>query len=418
MRLPIIVLAVAANLLAAFTAACADNPTTGILALKGATIYANPTDPPIRKGVILIEDGVITAVGKKGDVAIPRGALTLNLKGSFVTAGLWNSHVHFFERKWAGAATMPAPELNQQLEEMLTRFGFTSVFDVTSDWQNTKSLRDRIEKGEIDGPRIRSTGEGLVAPDAVPSDQILGVMGLMTTPLPEIASKQEALSAVTKLLDSDVDAIKLFAPRPGGATIPENAVNAVITETRRNGKPVFIHPNSGGDVLAALNAGANVIAHTTPHYGNWDDAIFAAVTQKRPALTPTLSLWTYYARHDRTSAREKITEIATEQLRGWIAAGGIVLFGTDAGANQYDPVEEYQLMARAGMGFPEILASLTTTPSAFFGHSEKLGTIEPGREADLVILGSDPAQDISALGDVRYTLRSGKTIYKNPQAEK
>lgn len=413
MRLSNLLLAIIAALAPAFTAVAAANPATDILALKGATIYTNPTAPPIRKGVILIKDGVITAVGRKGDVAIPRGAQTLNLKGAVVTAGLWNSHVHFFERKWADAGTAPAEELEQQLTEMLTRFGFTSVFDVTSDWQNTKSLRDRIENGEIDGPRIRSTGKGLVAPGALPSDQVLNIMGLMKAPLPEISGPEHAQSVVNQALDEGAVGVKLFAGR-SGAPMPEGVIDAAIKETHRRGKPIFFHPNNGEDVLAALNAGADVIAHTTPHAGSWSEAILVAVRGKRPALTPTLSLWTYYARHDRTSTREQIAETATEQLRGWIAAGGIVLFGTDSGANQYDPMDEYKLMAKAGMSFPDILASLTSAPADFFGESNRLGAIEVGREADLVVFASDPAEQISALGDIRFTLRSGKIIYEAP----
>jgi hypothetical protein len=58
----------------------------------------------------------------------------LDCSGLTITAGFWNSHVHFFERKWANAATIPAPELTRQLQEMLTRYGFTSVFDLGSMW--------------------------------------------------------------------------------------------------------------------------------------------------------------------------------------------------------------------------------------------------------------------------------------------
>jgi hypothetical protein len=65
-----------------------------------------------------------------------------------------------FERKWTKAAGIPAPELGRQLEDMLTRYGFTSVFDLSSLWENTRVIPDRIESGEVPGPRIRSTGGG------------------------------------------------------------------------------------------------------------------------------------------------------------------------------------------------------------------------------------------------------------------
>ncbi|TMA19766.1 MAG: 4-alpha-glucanotransferase, partial [Deltaproteobacteria bacterium] len=86
----------------------------------------------------------------------------VNCAGLTITAGFCNSHVHFFERKWANAAAIPAAELMRQLQDFLTRYGFTTVFDLSSPWQNTRVLRDRIESGEVPGPRIRSTGQGLL----------------------------------------------------------------------------------------------------------------------------------------------------------------------------------------------------------------------------------------------------------------
>ncbi len=103
---------------------------------------------------------------------------------------------------------------------------------------------------------------------------------------------------------------------------------------------------------------------------------------------------------------------ALDQLRAFRAAGGIVLFGTDLGAVGYDPSDEYRLMAEAGMGYREILASLTTAPAELFGAAKTLGRIAPGRAADVVVLEGDPAKDLGALKSVRYTLRGGKLIYR------
>ncbi len=149
------------------------------LALVGATIHAAPAEEPIPDGVVLIEGGKIAATGPRSSVELPSDFQRLDCTGCTLTAGFWNSHVHFFERKWANAATLPAPELSRQLEDMLTRYGFTSVFDTGSTWDNTRALRDRVESGEIPGPRIRSTGEALIAQGAAPPDVVLRLMGLM-----------------------------------------------------------------------------------------------------------------------------------------------------------------------------------------------------------------------------------------------
>jgi len=382
------------------------------VALTGATIYVNPTDEPVRNGVVLIRDGKIAAVGGRALVQVPVTAQLLDCSGLTITAGFWNSHVHFFERKWANAATIPAPELSRQLQEMLTRYGFTSVFDTGSMWENTRRLRDRIESGEVPGPRIRSTGEGLVPPGALPSEQVLNMMGVMRFPAPEIADAAEAAAVSRKLLDEGVDGIKLFASSPRSTSLSESAIEAAAGEAHRFGKPVFVHPNSGTDVLRAARAGVDIIAHTTPHSGPWDAGVLTAMKQRQVALTPTLTLWKYYARHDRISAQEQIVNTEIGQLQAWLAAGGTVLFGTDLGAVGYDPGEEYALMTEAGMSFRRILASLTTAPADRFGESTQLGRIAAGFQADLVVLKDDPEKRIQALTAVQYTLRAGKIIYR------
>ena len=382
------------------------------LALVGATIYADPTASPFRDGVVLIQKEKILAVGDKAQVPIPKDAQILDCSGFTITAGLWNSHVHFFERKWANVGAIPAPELTHQLQAMLTRYGFTTVFDIGSSWENTKLLRDRIESGEVPGPKIRSTGAGLVPCGGLPSDQVLALMGLMKFPAPEISDDAQAASAARQLLAEGVDGIKLFASAPRSAPLTESAMRAAVTEAHRVNKPVFVHPNSGADVLTAVRAGVDIIAHTTPHTGPWDAALIAAMKERHVALTPTLTLWKYYMRHDLLSAQKKVVDTELGQLRAWIAAGGTILFGTDLGAVEYDPGEEYVLMAEAGMSFSQILASLTTAPAERFGDAHISGRIAPGFQADLAILAADPSRDIRALTAVQYTLRAGKILYR------
>ena len=113
-----------------------------------------------------------------------------------------------------------------------------------------------------------------------------------------------------------------------------------------------------------MRAGVEVIVHTTPQSGPWDAATVAAMKQANVALVPTLKLWRYELRHERTSLADRFVDTAVGQLRAWIEAGGTVLFGTDVGyMSEYDTAEEFDLMARAGMTPRQILASLTTAPA-------------------------------------------------------
>lgn len=381
------------------------------LALVGGTVYVSPFEDAFPNAVVLVEGGRIVSVGARGAVEIPDRFRILDCSGMTVTAGFWNSHVHFFERKWEDAGNIPAGELDAQLQDMVTRYGFTSVFDTGSLWENTRSIRDRIESGEVPGPRIRSTGPAMVPPGALPPDIVLDLMGSMHFSGPEIESASQSAAASRQLLDEGVDGIKLFASLPGNEPLPQAVLEAAVREAHRSGKPVFLHPNSAEDILVAVGAGVDVIAHTTPQSGSRDDAVLRAMREADVALVPTLWLWKYYARHDRKSAQDLVVDAEVRQLRAWIAAGGRVLFGTDLGAVDPDPVEEYILMAQAGLGFREILASLTTSPTEEFGEAQRLGRVAAGFAADLVVLEGDPSEDLRALATVRYTLRAGEIIY-------
>jgi imidazolonepropionase-like amidohydrolase len=113
------------------------------------------------------------------------------------------------------------------------------------------------------------------------------------------------------------------------------------------------------------------------------------------------------------AVEQTFVDRAVARLRAYNAAGGDILFGTDVGyIYQFDTSEEYALMQRAGMTFPQILASLTTNPARRFGFANHSGRIAANMDADLSIFQGDPGTDISALSRVSYTIRAGKVIFR------
>jgi imidazolonepropionase-like amidohydrolase len=308
-----------------------------MLALVGGIIYTSPDEDPIVDGVVVIDGAKIRAVGPRSQVLVPADTRRIDCTGKFVTAGFWNCHVHLFERKWTNAAGIPAAELSRQLTETFLRFGFTTVFDLSSSWENTKVLRERVEAGEVQGPRIFSTGEGFVPPEGQAPDLIANMMGIMKFPLPEITAPAMAVAAARRLIGAGVDGIKLFASTPRAVPLPEGVITAAASEAHASHKPVFVHPNSTADVLTACREGADVIAHTTPRAGAWNDIVIRAMRDRAVALTPTLTLWESFMRHDRISAQDEVVGTAVDQLRAWHSAHGTVLFGTDLGAVDPDP---------------------------------------------------------------------------------
>jgi imidazolonepropionase-like amidohydrolase len=353
-------------------------------------------------GSVLIVGDRIARAGDVSMFDVPDDTQTIDCTGATILPGFWNAHVHFFERKWSDASSIPAPELTAQLEDF-TGYGFTTVFDLSSLHSNTRALRERIERNDVLGPNIRSVGEGLVPIGALPPPAVMTVLGVAPTPMPEVADARSGLEATRALLDAGVDAIKVFLSSNSGQVVMSlDVLHAIVDEAHRARKKVFVHPNTPDDVRNALRAGVDVLAHTTPR-GTWDDEILEAARERRTALIPTLALWKHLLQHDRVSLRDAMVDAAIKQLRMWRDAGGIVLFGTDYGAVGADPDNEHGLMREAGMDDDAILASMTNAPAEFFGDPDR-GRIAPDCIADLAIVDAP-------LGPARMTIKSGDIIY-------
>ena len=387
------------------------------LALVGARIYPSPSENPIEDGIVLIRNGRILAVGTRGKIKVPRNARQLDCAGLTLVAGFWNSHVHFTELKWEQSASLPASQLTKQLQEMLTRYGFTTVFDTGSFWEITKFIRQRIETGEVLGPKIFTAGEILFPKGGSPPIALLKASGSIAREMPEVENPRQAVSLVRQKFASGVDAVKLYAQTfwDLNLKLPPEVIKAVTAEAHRRGRLVLAHPSNTYGLEASVDAGVDVLLHTTPQIGPWSEALMAKMKRKGIALVPTLKLWRVELEKGGVppNAVQAFQDRGVVQLRAYFQAGGPILFGTDVGyVADYDPAEEYEQMARAGMGFRDVLASLTTNPAARFGESRRKGRIATGMDADIVLLAADPAGDIKALSNVRYTLRKGRIIYK------
>jgi hypothetical protein len=137
-------------------------------AFVGPTVYPSPTASPIHDGVVLTSGDKIVAVGKRGTVKIPKSARVIDCTGKTLLAGFWNTHVHFLDNAWLNAEKAPAEKLEKHMQEMLGQWGFTTVWDLGSDPNNSLALRRRVESGEIPGPRILLAGDLSLQPTSKP----------------------------------------------------------------------------------------------------------------------------------------------------------------------------------------------------------------------------------------------------------
>ena len=379
------------------------------LALVGGSVYASPDAAPLPDAVVVTSNGVITAIGSRSEVQIPSDARTIDCTGKTVVAGFWNSHVHFTQAVWKDAGAAPARPLQEHMREMLTRWGFTSVWDLGSDGKDTLPLRRRVNAGEVPGPDIHTVlsifpkgGHPIYLP---PEMQLL-----------EAGTPEEATNFEHTYLGLGLDGVKLFTGSYKGENNPvvnmDVAVaKAAVDVAHAAGKPVFAHPQNMTGVNTVIAAGVDAMAHTVAGAPVYSPEQLARFKQQGIALIPTLALFSKLPVGPDIAAR--LVTSTVNQLKAFSDNGGPVLFGTDVGFTTiYDTTLEYELMRRA-LSERQILASLTTNPAQFFKAANK-GRVEKGFDADIVVLDGDPVADIRNLAKVAYTIRAGKVIYQRP----
>lgn len=393
------------------------NPTE-TWAFFGEKIYVSPDSPPILDGVVVTRGSSIVAVGPRSSTTLPKDARISSCGGAAITAGFQNSHVHFTDTIWQESNTLPVLTLQAQLIAMLTAHGYTTVVDTGSDPGPTFALKQRIDSGEALGPRILTLGMPIFPPGGIPGYLDHFPPDLLQR-FPQPSEPSEAIQVVQNNLEKGAEGTKLFivTPRQGRLhRMPDEIALAAARITHEAGKLVFAHPTDIRGVEASLAAGVDVLAHTTHGIETpWPDALHRHAVAQGLSLIPTLQLMGYEAKKEQIPAplTAELIVRSVAHVRAFAEAGGDIIFGTDVGyMSDYDPTEEYRLLAEAGLSPMDILASLTTRP-ALKWQDKKRGRLFKGGAADLVVLDADPAVEATNFSKVRCTIGSGKVIYRS-----
>src|SRR5947209_9856115 len=453
-------LGVAAWMLAAVPCRAAD-----VTAIVGATVIHPDRDLPSAvapNSTVIISGSRIKAIGRASSTPVPAGATRIDGRGKWVVPGLIDSHVHFFQSGNLYTrpdvadfnAWMPyAKEVERNKARLPATFkvwlasGVTGVVDIGGPFWNFE-MRDAAAKSPA-APRVAVAGPLISMVDRVKLD-------LGDPPIIKITSADEARALVRRELERRPDFIKVwFIHRQGDDLAAQEAiVKAAGDAAHAAGVRLAVHATELTVAKASLRAGADFLVHSVE-----DEAVdeeFLALAKKNRALyCPTLFVTLGYryalsntwrpteterrladpqilaAMNDlRKIPNEKIPERVVKgmnqhtipkpsaiplqyQRKVW-NAGIPVVMGTDAGniGTLHGPsvFREMEIMTRAGLTPLQVLRSATSNGAKAMGMEGEIGTLAPGKLADLVILDADPLADAMNLSKVHRVIRDGRVF--------
>lgn len=429
-------------------------------ALTGGTLVNSDGSAPVPDAVVLMRDGRIVQAGPAAKVAVPKGAQVIDARGKWVVPGYVDAHVHFFQS--GGLYTRPdgldlrkvvpyeteIAGIKAQLGDTFARYlasGITAVADVGGPMWNFE-VRDIAARTER-APRVAVTGP-LISTWKPPvlSDVADPPIILADTP-------ERARELVRQELPHKPDYIKIWYVVEKGSTAQQFVpiVSAAIDEAHRHGLRVAVHATELETARAALKAGADILVHGVDDKPL--DADFLALLKQRKALySTTLEVMRAYMRSfyqqlaftpqeyalgnpavmgslsdlmqlppglvpERLAKRIKEhpaipdPSVLLQNLKTVQDAGVPVVVGTDAGNIGSLPgpsiYREYAWMAKAGLTPAQILTDTTINGARLMGRERELGSVAPGKFADLVVLNADPLQDSAHLHDIALVIKGG-----------
>jgi imidazolonepropionase-like amidohydrolase len=425
---------------------------TEALVLNDFTVVDGTGQAPLSRAHVVVEDGVIVSV----DAGSPRvpGAQVVEGRGRWLLPGLWDTHMH--HRFSAGGLLSPEELSEDQLIlnwRAYLRSGVTSVLDIGDDPGTTVAARAAEREGTLIGPRIFAAGSVFTAPGGHPVGTILRNEAARVGELAiEVAEPVEARVRLRQLVETyDVDVIKvIYSSHPGdGPRLRRDVLDALVDEAHGLARPVFAHVSTPEEAADAIAAGVDGLEHMVLGDGQVLGRALAAAREQGVFWTATLSLFDRMA-HDFEPAYLEdyrpegfVSRTILSSVREWIAQGrrpppgtpdprwdrtveraglahaaGVRLaLGTDAGMicvfHGLAVHRELELLVRAGLMPHEALRAATAVAAAKIGVDGRLGTVEAGKEADLLVLRKSPLDDIRNTREIDLVIKRGRLFHPN-----
>lgn len=414
------------------------SPQEEVSIIHAGTLLAIPGEAPrsrqsvvVRQGRIeSLHDGYVSAsqLGLEGTVQV------IDLTESFVMPGLTDLHTHITGElgptsKMSAVTLTPVDHALNGVVFLGRTLGagFTTIRNTGGNPEVMFSLRRGVTAGKVAGPRIYSAGAGIsnTGGHADNHGYVEEILDLFKSS-GICDGADDCRRAVRAQIKRGSDWIKITAT---GGVLSETAAGvnqqlfddelvAIVSTARMMGRKVAAHAHGTDGINAALRAGVTTIEHGT--YS--DEESFRLFKERGAYLVPTILAGHTVAEMARNSdfmpppIRAKSLEVGPrmiEMVKAAHAAGVKIAFGTDSGVSRHgDNAREFGLLVAAGLSEMEAIVSATVTAAEVLGLAAELGTIEPGKRADMVATPDSPLEDIDQMLDVGFVMKDG-VVFKN-----
>lgn len=364
-----------------------NNDGNGFTAIGNGSLIDGTGAEPIPNAVILVRDEYIQSVGTASSIDIPAGAKIVDVGGSYILPGFMNTHVHsaYDEnnlREWARSGITTVRDLGHSAHSPVESFSIRN--DLLQDDRNARLVAA--------GPLVTTVG---------------GYGNY------SVSSPDDAEMKINLLIDAGADLIKIAIEDDlQGRTWPmlsEDEIERIVQTAHGRDKPVSAHISRARHVEMAITAEVDDLAHMA--VDPVPDSLIAAMIEKDIYWVPTLELW------DGVRQLHGLNwdAIAKNNLGRFVQAGGKVALGTDYAGYIFQfelgmPMLEIQLMQEAEMTPMQVIMAATMHAAHVCNLENELGTVEPGKIADLLIVNDNPLDNLESLLDVHMVIHNGEII--------